>query len=77
MRLHPPQFVAMFANFGHGRISSNHRHDAFVEIVERLCWLSRNVQEEILGAPFARLLRNRAKLGKRFTVFALDVGKIS
>jgi hypothetical protein len=28
------EFVAMLADFGHRRVTSNHRHDAFIEILE-------------------------------------------
>ena len=47
------RFVAMFANFSHGGIASDHRHDSFIQVVERLLWLSSYYCRNIFCTPFA------------------------
>ena len=47
-----PQFVAMLADLRNCGISSDHRHDAFIKVMERLFGISCNVHEDVFGAPF-------------------------
>ena len=69
------KFVAMLTDFGHGRVTSDHRHDAFIKIVERVSWLSCYVRQDIPGGPFARLFRHRSKLRQQATVLVRDIGR--
>ena len=71
------KFVAMLPDFGYGRVTPDHRHDAFVEIVECFSWVSRNVRQDILSAPLTGLFGHRGQLGQRSTVFPGNVCKIS
>ena len=67
----------MLPDFGYGGVTPDHRHDAFVEIVECFPWASCNDRQDILSAPLARLFGHRCQLGQRFTVFPGNVRKIS
>src|SRR5260221_9701067 len=71
------EFVAMFANFSHGGIAPDHRHDSFVQVPERLFWLPSYYCRNIFCTPFTCLFRHRRKLGQRFAVRASDIRKIS
>jgi hypothetical protein len=71
------KFVAMLTDFRHGRVTSNHRHDAFIKMVERVSRLSGYAQQDIPGAPLARLFRHRGKLRQRATVIVPDIGETS
>src|ERR1700678_675635 len=70
------EFVAMLADFGHRRVTSNHRHDAFIKILKRVSWLPCNVQKDGFRATLARLFRHRCKLGQRLAIFARDIGEV-
>src|SRR5215469_2682880 len=71
------EFVAVLTNFGNGRVSSDHCHNAFIYITERNSWFPRYVQKDIFGAPFAGLLCHGTKLGQWPTILAGNVGEIT
>src|SRR5246127_2073111 len=71
------EFVAMFANFSHGGIAPDHRHDSFVQVPERLFWLASYRCRNIFCTPFAGLFRHGCKLWQRLAVRAGDIRKIS
>ena len=76
-RNRPRELVAVLAKFSHGGVAPDHRHDAFVHVVERLSWLSHECGRNIVRTVLARLLRHGCKLGLRFAVRTGDVRKIS
>src|SRR5258708_40092328 len=67
----------MLANFSHSGIASDHRHDSFIQVVERLLWLSSYYCRNIFCTPFAWLFRHGCKLWQRLAVRAGDIRKIS
>src|SRR6516162_11377005 len=71
------EFMAVLTNFGHGCISSDHGHDAFIEITERDSWFSRYVQQDIFGAPLATLFCHGTKLGQWPTIPVGDIGEVT
>src|SRR5215469_2685451 len=71
-----PHFVAFLTHLGHGAVTPDHRHNAFVEIFKWFPWCARNVSQDILGAPLAGLFGHRGKLGQRLAVFPADVREV-
>ena len=55
---------SMLAHFSYAGVLSDDGHDAFIQIVERRCWLSLNFQQNIFAAAFAGLFRDRGQLGQ-------------
>src|SRR5688572_30414510 len=71
------KFVAMFTDFSDSGIAADHRHDALVEVLERLFRLARDVRFNVLRAPLARLFRDRCQLRQRLPILAGDIREIS
>ena len=67
----------MLAHLGDGGVTSDHRHDPLVVVVERLHRFAVDVVQDVLRRPLAGLQRDRSQLRERPSVRAGDVRDVA